>query len=428
MESDVPRPSDDALERLRRAQWSERDPDGRAFAAIAEAHRLRGELHLAKTVAQEGVARLPEFSSGHVVVGLVHRALQSPVEADVAFRRVLELDPENTVALKSLGELAEERDSHAEAAEYFRQLQLLDPTAMDPPAAGDSSDGEVVEVDGAVAAAGLAAAAMDTSESADTEASSVRIEDLAPEEGSFEFSVADLDDVFKMQDQDGDGVTVAPVELPEGEALDTEEADARDRGAAPEWSWSPAPEADLDAEAAEISVRDLAPDPPATPVSDLAPEVETVPVADLAPEAAPVPVSELAPEAPPVQIGDLAPEHEAEDGAPGSGTAEPAEAESSEASARMESAGRIEATMAVHVDDLAPTREAEVDVDPPGLPVSDLAPSPPEDAAPEDVITPLGALADSPAPSSEDTAGDEVAEEEPPPEDDFQAWLERNSL
>ena len=348
----------------------------------------------------------------------------------MAFRRVLELDPENTVALKSLGELAEERDSHAEAAEYFRQLQLLDPTAMDPPAAGDSSDGEVVEIDGAVAgAAGLGAAAMDTSESADTEASSVRIEDLAPEEGSFEFSVADLDDVFKMQDQDGDDVTVAPVELPEGEALDTEEADAQDRGAAPEWSWSPAPEADLDAQAAEVSVRDLAPDPPATPVSDLAPEVETVPVADLAPEAAPVPVSELAPEAPSVQIGDLAPEHEAEDGAPGSGTAEAAEAESSEATARMEAAGRIEATMAVHVDDLAPPREAEVDVDPPGLPVSDLAPSPPEDAAPEDVITPLGALADSPAPSSQEAAGDETAEEgEPPAEDDFQAWLERNSL
>lgn len=355
MESDVSRPSEEDIERLRQAQWSERDPQGRAFASIAEAHRLRGELHLAKTVAQEGVERLPEFASGHVVAGLVHRDLRSPVEADVAFRRVLDLDPENTVALRSLGELAKERESHAEAAEFFRKLYLLDPGAKDA--------AEPVAVDPIPAPPDVQEAPP----------SPVSIADLAPEEGSFEFSVADLDDVFKVQDRDGATETVAPVDLPEGdpEELAAAAAEAPSSTAPPEWSWSPAPESEAELDPPGLPVEELAPDRPVVSVEDLTPDEPPVPVVDLAPDTLPVPVADLAPERSPDPV------HEA-----------------------------------------------------PALPVADLAPEggPPSEMSNVDPHPSPQAAADSDPGSGDEAEAAEAADGEAPSEDDFQAWLERNSL
>lgn len=132
-----------AIERLRTAFWSERDPEGRAFAPLADAYREKGDLPRALDIVQEGLTRHPEFTSGHVVAGRVHIAMGSMVEAETCFRRVLEFDPENTVALQAMGELAEARGGHAEAAEYYRRLATLNPAtdeaARDSDAAVDLS-------------------------------------------------------------------------------------------------------------------------------------------------------------------------------------------------------------------------------------------------------------------------------------------------
>src|SRR5690606_2407275 len=47
--------------------------------------------------------------------------------AEHAFRRVLELDPENRVALRELGQLAKTMGRLEEAVGHFRSLLLLDP-------------------------------------------------------------------------------------------------------------------------------------------------------------------------------------------------------------------------------------------------------------------------------------------------------------
>ncbi|NNF29616.1 MAG: hypothetical protein HKN73_20500 [Gemmatimonadetes bacterium] len=426
MQSDVSRPSDEDIERLRQAQWSERDPDGRAFAAIAEAHRLRGELHLAKTVAQEGVGRLPDFVSGHVVVGLVHRALRSPVEADVAFRRVLDLDPENTVALRSLGQLAQERDSHAEAAEYFRQLQLLDPRAseavgLDGNEAAGPENPEALELEAAETVGLDDGSPAEAPEERIEPGAPVPIADLAPEEGSFEFSVADLDDVFKVQGGEDLTETVAPVDLPDGDLHDhTSGPEEAAPSAAPEWSWSPAPEAETDLDPPGMPVGELAPETPAVSVGDQTPEEPSLSVADLAPDAATVPVDELAPEDPVVRIGDLAP------------AAEP------------------DRDGSMSVTDLAPDASTDVDRSPEvtALPVDHLAPAQADPLGGEGVVA-EGVAHESEAPAADPALPEEselhdmveaapAAEEErspledadpgAPAEDDFQAWLERNSL
>ncbi len=442
MESDVSRPSDAEIDLLREVQWSERDPEGRAFAALADAYRKRGELQLARTLAQEGADRLPTFVSGHVVVGLLHRELGSPVEADQAFRRVLEMDPENTVALKCLGELAQERQSHAEAAEYFRKLQVLDPTAMRDAMEGEGADevpavadetghmpvdvatlspgGDAVE-DAAstepslltseghwgpgLAPVGIAELSPDTdagipdggrdgvsildlgpSDSStgspsDLEVSrpadAVPVNELAPEEGSFEFSVADLDDVFKVDRAPERKEALGEPQEPKG-PIEAEAEDSADpASSAPEWSWSP------------VSEEELPTGSPAEAGSDASPSAE------LAPDPAAVPVGELSPEPTPVQgggipVGELAPD---------------LEFETSDLEAHGDGPDRdadLEQPIEVHgaLDDFP---LAEDDSDGPSDSVS---------AAARQVTDPPG----------DSDAGESGSD------DDFQAWLERNSL
>ena len=87
---------------------SERDPEGRSFAPLADAYRRAGRLEDAVRLVEEGTARLPDFASGHVVAGLVHRDSGNAAAAREAFQRVLELDPANRLALEGLAEAAAE--------------------------------------------------------------------------------------------------------------------------------------------------------------------------------------------------------------------------------------------------------------------------------------------------------------------------------
>ena len=82
--------------------WSERDPDGRAFAPLADAYRRAGETKEAFDVLTDGMSRHPEFTSGHVVAARLYLEQGMHSEAEFAARRVLDLDGENVSALASL--------------------------------------------------------------------------------------------------------------------------------------------------------------------------------------------------------------------------------------------------------------------------------------------------------------------------------------
>lgn len=112
---------------LRAVLFSDRDPDGRGFAPLADALRRAGDLGQAVEVVEAGVRRLPDFASGHVVAGWVYRARADEEESERSFRKVLELDDENVSALKGLGFLLAERGQSAEALGLFQRLEDLDP-------------------------------------------------------------------------------------------------------------------------------------------------------------------------------------------------------------------------------------------------------------------------------------------------------------
>ena len=104
------------------------NPDGRVFTHLAEAYRKSGEFDRARTILEQGLAKHPAYASAHVVLGRVFIDLNRPEEASESFRRVLQLDPHNLVALRSLGDLARTAGRNAEALGYFEELRHQDPS------------------------------------------------------------------------------------------------------------------------------------------------------------------------------------------------------------------------------------------------------------------------------------------------------------
>jgi tetratricopeptide (TPR) repeat protein len=92
------------IERLEQMIGSERDPEGRGFASLAEALARAGDLERASEVLENGLERLPRFVTGWVVAARVRSESGDPEGARRALDRAVELDPEIRVAVSSLAD------------------------------------------------------------------------------------------------------------------------------------------------------------------------------------------------------------------------------------------------------------------------------------------------------------------------------------
>ncbi len=119
------------IRKLRSLFWSDRDQEGQAFVALAEAYRRSGDLDQAVDLLNEGLERHPHHTSGIVVLGRVHRDRGEVSEARAAFERVVELDGENIEAIRGLGEVAAAEGAVEEARDRFQKVLELDPDDSD---------------------------------------------------------------------------------------------------------------------------------------------------------------------------------------------------------------------------------------------------------------------------------------------------------
>lgn len=228
---------------LRAILFSDRDPDGRGFAPLADALRRAGDLGQALDVVEEGVGRLPEFATGHVVAGWVYRARDQRDEAERSFRRVLALDDENTSALKGLGLILVERGEGGEALTHFRTLDDLDPG--DPEVQARLV--ELGDVDRLQVGSGSGAKPSDRV---------FAIEELAPDSGKPDL-VVDIEDLAP----DAPVTVEAASPHAGGRVVDIDDL-------------APAPEAFDDV----VDIEDLAPDGYERPVApEVAPEIASAP-------------------------------------------------------------------------------------------------------------------------------------------------------
>ena len=111
---------------LRSLLDSERDPGGRVFAPLADAYRRAGRIPDALRLLNDGLAKHPDFVTGHVVAAQLYVEQGLGAEGQFAARRALELDGENVVALGALLRVLEE-SGDVEAEEVRDRLTALEP-------------------------------------------------------------------------------------------------------------------------------------------------------------------------------------------------------------------------------------------------------------------------------------------------------------
>lgn len=110
------------IERYNRAR------DSRLFAPLADAYRKSGDVDKAIEILDRGLEKMPHYASAHVILGKCYYDKGATERSKAEFRRVLELDGENLVALKFMGDILLAEDKRAEAAEFYRRILSIDAT------------------------------------------------------------------------------------------------------------------------------------------------------------------------------------------------------------------------------------------------------------------------------------------------------------
>lgn len=104
-----------------------KDPHSQAFAALAEALRTAHKLTEAETVARNGLARHPNFSTGHLVLGKILKDKGELQSALQSLRTAAQMNPENLMAHQILGEVCIDLKIAKEALKAFKMVLFLNP-------------------------------------------------------------------------------------------------------------------------------------------------------------------------------------------------------------------------------------------------------------------------------------------------------------
>jgi len=111
----------DKLERRHRE-----NPEGRTFAPLADAYRKAGDVARALEILKTGLQLHPDYLSASIVLGRCHLDLGDLASAESAFRRVLELDKENVIAIKALADITERQGRLDESEHWLNYLLSID--------------------------------------------------------------------------------------------------------------------------------------------------------------------------------------------------------------------------------------------------------------------------------------------------------------
>ncbi len=125
------------------------------FAALADSYRKAGDLDLALDVVRAGLEERPNYVSGHIVLGRCLLDQKNDAGAAQAFRRVLELDAENLIALRALADISRRTGDWGETSRWLRRLLEVDPM-------NEEAEQELKALEAQVAAVGEAPTVTET--------------------------------------------------------------------------------------------------------------------------------------------------------------------------------------------------------------------------------------------------------------------------
>ncbi|HYD55014.1 MAG TPA: tetratricopeptide repeat protein [Gemmatimonadaceae bacterium] len=113
----------------------------RYFAPLANEYRKAGDLAQAISICRAHLPQQPGHMSGHVVFGQALFESGALDESKQVFETALQLDPENLIALRYLGDIALRRGDRAEARSWYQRVLEVDPR-------NEETLGLLAEVDG----------------------------------------------------------------------------------------------------------------------------------------------------------------------------------------------------------------------------------------------------------------------------------------
>lgn len=119
-------PPNSEIEKLER-RWKD-NPKGTVFAPYAEVLRKNGDVSLAIEVLRQGLELHPDHIPGNIVLGRCQLDMGEDGPAEAAFTHVLDLDVENVIALKALGDITERQGRLMEASNWLERLISVDPS------------------------------------------------------------------------------------------------------------------------------------------------------------------------------------------------------------------------------------------------------------------------------------------------------------
>ena len=114
-------------DRLRELQQKFEENPRRYFAPLANEYRKGGQPKRAIEICRAQLEQMPGHMSGQIVYGQSLYEAGEFGEAREVFQRALALDPENLIALRSLGDMALQRGDSADARSWYTRLLDADP-------------------------------------------------------------------------------------------------------------------------------------------------------------------------------------------------------------------------------------------------------------------------------------------------------------
>ncbi len=144
----MPASLEQEIRALRAYFWSDRDPQGRAFAPLADVYLRMGDLDEARSLLEDGLSRHPDFVPGLLVAARVARADGNPAGAGEHLEHLLLLDPDNVVGLGERSRLHRGEGREIEAEADLARARELEPgfepepeweTAAPPPLEAEST-------------------------------------------------------------------------------------------------------------------------------------------------------------------------------------------------------------------------------------------------------------------------------------------------
>jgi len=114
-------------DRLRELQEKFEESPRRYFAPLANEYRKGGQPKRAIEICRVQLPQMPGHMSGQIVYGQALYEAGEFEEARQVFERALTLDPENLIALRTLGDMSLQRGNTAEARKWYTRLLDADP-------------------------------------------------------------------------------------------------------------------------------------------------------------------------------------------------------------------------------------------------------------------------------------------------------------